>query len=378
MTATQFHFAWRDPFAARRFRTAVSLHAHTMHSHESLDFLPRLARTIPLVRDAVAYEERRYERKNGHPIDYSSSYWTPPLPEMAVLAAERRQIEDSLDASALVSITDHDSVEAPMHLHLMEASQDVPVSEEWTVPFGPSFFHLGVHNLPRGEARSWMASLASYTRQPSPALLRDLLAALSDQREALVILNHPLWDEAGIGPARHRQMLDGFIGGFGEWLHAFELNGTRSWQENQQVIELARGYGRLVISGGDRHGSQPNTVVNLTNTASFEEFVDEVRRERVSDVLILPQYRESHCSRYAEMVWDIIREYPEYAGRTHWTDRFFCRNKSGEFVTLANVWQDKETPWVVGFSTFVVRLMGSRRIRSTIRLAMRASGEALP
>ncbi len=160
MTATQFHFAWRDPFAAGRFRTAVSLHAHTMHSHESLDFLPRLARTIPLVRDAVAYEERRYERMNGHPIDYSSAYWTPPLPESAVLAWERLQIENSLDASALVSITDHDSVEAAMHLHLMEASQDVPISVEWTVPFGPSFFHLGVHNLPRGEARSWMASLA--------------------------------------------------------------------------------------------------------------------------------------------------------------------------------------------------------------------------
>ena len=125
---------------------------------------------------------------------------------------ERRQISETLGLAPLVSLSDHDSIEAAMHLHVVEKPETVPVSVEWTVPFGPSFFHLGVHNLPRGEARSWMDALAGYTRTRQPHELRQLLATLNDNPGILIVFNHPLWDEKGIGASEHRQLVASFLG----------------------------------------------------------------------------------------------------------------------------------------------------------------------
>jgi len=61
---------------------------------------------------------------------------------------ERRQIEDKLQIPGLVSLTDHDDIQAPMLLRTVAASRHIPVSVEWTVPFGATAFHLGIHNLP--------------------------------------------------------------------------------------------------------------------------------------------------------------------------------------------------------------------------------------
>jgi hypothetical protein len=374
MTPTQFHFYWRDHSAARRFRTAVSLHSHTLHSKESLDFVPRIVRTVPLLRDAVASLERGYERKHRRRIDYAGAYWTPPLPERAALRTERRQIEETLGLNALVSLTDHDNIDAVAHLHLFEESQSAPVSLEWTVPYGPSFFHLGVHNLPRDASREWMSALAEYTRRPAAERLRELLAALHEIREVLVVLNHPLWDEKGIGAENHWWLLEQFLNAHEAWLHAVEVNGMRPWAENRRVIELARALGYCVLSGGDRHGSDPNTTLNLTNTRTFEEFAEEIRRDRMSDVLIMPQYREPFRLRFAEAIWDIVREYPEQAGRVRWTERAFYRTADGTDAPLASVWAG-DGPGVVGVFLKIMRVMSSRRVRSTLRFALQADEE---
>jgi hypothetical protein len=58
------------------------------------------------------------------------------------------------------------------------------------------------------------------------------------------------------------------------------------------VTQLASSFRLPLISGGDRHGREPNACVNLTNAASFPEFVEEVRNDGWSDVLFMPQYRE--------------------------------------------------------------------------------------
>ncbi len=44
----------------------------------------------------------------------------------------------------------------------------------------------------------------------------------------------------------------------------------------------------LLISGGDRHGVEPNANINLTNATSFTEFVHEIRRQKKSNVLFMP------------------------------------------------------------------------------------------
>src|SRR5262249_23704402 len=161
-------------------------------------------------------------------------------------------------------------------------------------------------------------------------LLCELLAALGELPGVLVVLNHPLWDERGIGPASHALLLDAFLDAHRPWIHALEVNGMRPWPENRAVIELARAAGYCLLSGGDRHGPDPNTTLNLTNAESFEEFAQEVRRDRMSDVLIMPQYCEPFRLRVAEAVWDIIREYPEYTGRVRWTERVFYRTADGD------------------------------------------------
>lgn len=377
MTSSQVHFAWKEGGAVRRFRTGVSLHSHTMHSKESLDFVPRMAKAIPLVREAIAYEERQYVKRNGRPPNYGGAYWTPVLSEREAFQVEREQIEDKLGLAAHVSLTDHDSIEAPMRLHIVERPETVPVSVEWSVPFGPSFFHLGIHNLPRGEARRWMDSFAAYTLRPESSVLCDLLATLHGKQEVLTVFNHPFWDEKGIGAMAHRQLTAAFLADYGQWIHALELNGMRGWTENQHVAQFARTTGRCAVSGGDRHGLEPNALINLSNAGSFEEFVDEVRRERMSDILVLPQYREPAPFRYAETIWETIRDHPAKTGRVRWSDRFFYQGPSGQDLPFSDAW-GTGGPGAIGPLVRILGLLGNPQVRYTLRLAMRATGEAIP
>src|SRR5580658_3440467 len=65
MTSSQIHFTWQSNGFGQRFRTGVSLHSHTMHSREMLDFVPRILKGIPVLRQALEAEERRYTRRYG-------------------------------------------------------------------------------------------------------------------------------------------------------------------------------------------------------------------------------------------------------------------------------------------------------------------------
>jgi len=47
-----------------------------------------------------------------------------------------------------------------------------------------------------------------------------------------------------------------------------EINGLRPWSENRMAIDFAGECGKPVISGGDRHALEANTVLNLTNAAT--------------------------------------------------------------------------------------------------------------
>jgi len=105
---------------------------------------------------------------------------------------ESRQIE-KLDVAAMVS-SRHDNIEAPMLLRTVPSARQIPVSVEWTVPYGTQSFHLGVHNLPSTRAREWMATLADFTANPSDTRLGEILIALNEERNVLVVFNHPLWD----------------------------------------------------------------------------------------------------------------------------------------------------------------------------------------
>ncbi len=302
------------------YQAAVSLHSHTNRSKENLGFIQEFAEKSPLLNWAL---KRQYKRARV-PVDLTRAYWTPPLSPELSLKAERGQIENGLGLLGLVAITDHDNIDGPLLLRGRAESREIPIAFEWSVPFENAIFHLGVHNLPAHRALQITSDLFGYTRVPSSRNLGELLEMLDDLPEALVIFNHPLWDLYGMGYERFLQVVDRFLERHGRFLHAFELNATRSCKENHGVIALADRWQRLLISGGDRHGCEPSGAVNLTRAESFGEFVDEVRAQQRSHVLFMPQYSESLTLRTIQTLLDVIREYPEFEAESRrWDDRVF-------------------------------------------------------
>ena len=365
MNPGRLHFFWRDRGVHRRFRTAVSLHSHTSTSRENLAFIPRYARAVPLLSMVLGWYERGHRRKAGSDVDYSRAWWTPPAGPAEAYHIERAQIED-LDLNPVVSLTDHDDIESGFVLHLLGEGREAPVSVEWTVPYGPSFFHLGIHNLPPHQGRGILAGLRAYTGCPSPGRLAELLSALNLNPEILVVFNHPLWDEAGIGFGAHLELFRAFLERFGTRIHALELNGLRPWAENRWIAKLAAASGHPVVSGGDRHGCEPNGNLNLTNAGTIAEFAAEIRQDRISDVLFLPQYREPLKLRYLESARDILREYPEHPGRARWVDRFFYRSEDESVLPLSVLFSGNGLGLVRQFLG-LSGLLRSRRVRSAIR-----------
>jgi len=271
---------WKESGAG--YRTGVSLHSHTSHSRETLEFLPRLAAGLPPLR------------------------WRPPLGPREALAVERGQIE-KLGLRALVSITDHDNIEAPMLLRVLSESRDTPVSVEWTVPFRETFFHLGLHQMGPRRASEKMAALQRFTDAPREAELGGLLEWLTEEPETLIVFNHPLWDEKGLGQTRHERMTLEFVGAFRPWIHGLELNGLRSRGENRRVMALGERESLPAVAGGDRHGWEPNALINVTRARTFGEFVEEVREDGMSCVAAMPQYDVPRAARIAALVAEVLR-----------------------------------------------------------------------
>lgn len=281
-----------------------------MYSEETLETIP-------------SYVAKRMARAG---FDLGQMFWTPPLTPRQAYRLEEKQINRQLQLPGLISLTDHDDIRAASLLHVLDRFRKAPISTEWTVPFGPTFFHLGLHNLPISGAPQLMHDLAEFTRHPDPNKLSQLLATLNSYPDLLIVLNHPLWDEKSIGSENHTGALLQLLERHANCIHALELNGLRSLHENRKVIAIGRHAGLPLVSGGDRHGREPNAILNLTRCSTFAEFVHEVRYERLSHVVFMPQYREPLKLRILQTVIDVLREYPENPeGRRLWSDRVFCR-----------------------------------------------------
>ena len=364
MKKTSLHFLWKDPNAAHRYPAGVSLHGHTLHSWENLRFLSSFKLPLPLIPAVLRVAGWQHRRATGRDMALARVLWTPPLAPDEAYRLEARQIE-RLGLQPIISLTDHDDIESGLHLRCTPVSPAAPVSFEWTVPYGETFFHFGVHNLRAAQARAVFAELQRYTAHPEPARLAELLEMLNAYEDLLVVLNHPLWDEADIGADAHRRTLHALLSGYGRWIHAIELNGLRSWEENSEAMELARAWELPAISGGDRHGLEPNANLNLTHATGFAGFVEEIRRERLSSVLFMPQYRETLGMRWFETVKDIVRCHPG-AQRPRWIDRFFYECEDGVTRPIAELWPN-EGPALLRSVFAMLRLSESHSLRAALR-----------
>jgi len=343
MKGTRIHFQWSAERPQARFATAVSLHSHTLHSREPLDFLYRVAKQYMPMRWALRGSEIGFQFLKGIRLDPGRGWWTPPLGPRDAYAVEFDQIR-AMGLAPIVSLTDHDDIEAPMWLRVMPGSSNIPVSVEWSVPFRNTVFHLGVHNLPPSLARAIMDRLKAFTARPLERELQSILAALDREPGTLIVFNHPLWDETGIGQEQHRLAAIALLSRYGKYLHAIELNGLRPWSENSSAVRLACDWDKPVISGGDRHMTEPNATLNLTNAESFADFAGEIRGG-YSEVLVTPHYRTLHGVRMCRNVADFFRNYENHQlGWVHWTNRVFCTLGDGSTASFSQMWRRGPIP----------------------------------
>jgi predicted metal-dependent phosphoesterase TrpH len=303
-------------------RTGISLHSHTMHSREYLGRLPGYIAKFPIGGYILEREIGRAHLYQGRVFDFKKVYWTPPLSPREADALERGQIEKA-GLAALVSLTDHDNLEAGKHLQMLAERSRTPISVEWTVPYEKTEFHIGVHNLRASRADAWMNEFAACTKQLRREHVREILASLNEDKGVLLVLNHPYWDAESLGQAAHRETLNWFLKDFLAFLHAIEVNGMRSRRENREALQLGEALNVPVISGGDRHGLEPNAVLNVSRAQSFEEFVAEVRWERRSEILLMPQFFEALPLRMVENAYHALCDAPGEFGRRHWMTRVF-------------------------------------------------------
>ncbi len=369
-------YLWRDKDAARGYRAGVSLHSHTNQSHETLDFLANLGNQYPLIRPLLTRLETRAQSFHNLRVNYAASYWTPPMTPKLAFDLESRQIED-LDLHSMVSITDHDNINAPMLLRAVPSARGIPVSVEWSAPYrGVQDFHLGVHNLPSARAQQWMQTLAEYTRNPSDKRLTEILAALNDEPNVLVVFNHPMWDLFLIGGAKHEFLVNEFLLKNGNHLHALELNGLRPWEENRAVRSLAAKWNMRLISGGDRHGREPNGNINLTNATSLTAFAHDIPRERRSNIQSKPQPAQPWTHRQLQSTPAAIRTYPDFPqGSRTWDERAYHPDANGAIRPLSELWPKGAAPVSMRWAIGLVMLMGSAPVSGGLRMAWNNSSE---
>lgn len=375
MKGSQISYLWKNPDAARNFNTGVSLHSHTNRSRETLDFVVKVLSGDGVLGGLFRWLEAVHAKHAVIRPDYKQAWWTPPLTPRLAFDLERRQIESKLQRYALVSITDHDNIEAPQLLRTVASARHIPVSVEWTVPFGEDqSFHLGIHNLPSAQGARWMKTFEEFTAAPSNVRLTELLSALHELPNVLIVFNHPMWDLYEIGGARHAVRLEEFLEQNGDFIHALELNGLRNWNENRIVRALATRWNKVLISGGDRHGLEPNANVNLTNATSFNEFVHEIRHDRRSHVLFMPQYAQPWKHRIMQSTLDAVRDYPEFPeGSRRWDERVFHPDMNGIPQPISVLWPAGHAPAMLWLTVHFVRLMGRAPFSGSLRMAWNES-----
>ncbi|CAN5808533.1 hypothetical protein BH24ACI1_BH24ACI1_19920 [soil metagenome] len=372
---TQLHILHKPQDLGKEATTGISLHCHTEYSKEMLDFVPHYAARLPIIAYFWKKERERYLKREGKAPDFSTAYWSPPMTAQEVYDIEKRQINEA-GLEAITSISDHDSIDANLIINEHTANEQAPISMEWTVPFSYGFFHVGIHNLPKDRAVELTKTLLDYTfneENQSTEKLNELFSMLNALPEVLVVLNHPLWDIEIVGKEKHAYLLKNFLKEHGRWIHALEINGFRKWSENKAVIEMAEALGYPIVTGGDRHGCKPNTVLNLTNAKTFSEFVEEIRVDKRSEVVLMPEYKQPLHSRQLQSFGEILKHYPEFAeGRQKWFDRVYYDISDGHGLRKLSVHWTYGGPAWLRAAVWTLGVSGSPHLRPLFRYAMKS------
>ncbi len=369
---TRLHILHKPKNLSGEAKTGVSLHCHTEHSKEMLEFVPHYADKLPVISYFWNKEREKYIEREGKTPDFSTGFWSPPMTAHDVFNIEKEQINRA-GLEAIASITDHDSIDANLQIGETVANEKAPISLEWTVPFAYGFFHVGIHNLPPERAVELTKMLLDYTfdrERHGTENLNEMFSMLDAIPDVLIVLNHPLWDIEMVGKEKHADLLKNFLKEHGRWIHALEINGFRKWSENKAVLEMAEALYLPIVTGGDRHGCKPNTVINLTNAKTFSEFVEEIRSDKRSEVALMPEYRQPLHSRQLQSFAEILKNYPEFPeNRRRWFDRVHFDTGDGHGIRPLSVHWLYGGPTWLRWAIWTLGVMGSPKMRPVFSLA---------
>lgn len=369
---------WKQKEASTAYSTGVSLHSHTSMSEETLCFIQDMSKGLPLIRKLFEHYTAKCRDRHGFTLDFQTAHWRPPLRPLMAYDLEADQIREQ-GLKPIVSISDHDNIEAPMQIRMVPHARTIPVSVEWTAPWGRTCFHLGIHNLPSAEARAWMDRMTAATNATDEAEVESILRDLHAIPQVLLVFNHPLWDLYSVGREIHLGEMHRFLTAVGDCMHAMELNGLRHASENREVSTLARSTGHLLISGGDRHGMEPNANINLTNATNFHDFVHEIRVERRSHILFMQQYAQPWKLRILRSTLDAVTDYPEFMqGWQRWDERAFHKDRKGVMRPMSELWDNGRPPLALALGIRAVRMTRNGTVARSIGVAFPGNNDFRP
>ena len=254
MKDSRVHFLWNERNLHAKFRTGVSVHSHTLYSRESLDFIGRATANTPWLSGAIRKQQEKYRALKGCDVNLKRAWWTPPLSPLHAWKLEKSQIENGLDREALVSLTDHDNIDAGLNLSWLEETRECPISVEWTVPFRETFFHFGIHNLPAQEATSIMRDLAAFTANPVETEISPLRSNCLHSKPGDADRSEP----SSVGRESHRRCDARAM----RRLAVVAIRAVRSCPGAERIAALVResggrATGARAVSAGDFRGRSP-------------------------------------------------------------------------------------------------------------------------
>ena len=94
-----------------------------------------------------------------------------------------------------------------------------------------------------------------------------------------------------------------------------------------------------MVSGGDRHGCEPNANLNLTNATGFSRVGPRVARRADQPDALHAAIHEPIVARFYQTFLDAIREYPDHAdGACRWDQRTFHPGPDGVDQPISALW----------------------------------------
>jgi predicted metal-dependent phosphoesterase TrpH len=266
------NYTYREcPHPDREYGYAVSLHNHSCHSVEKLAALNHVIK-LAYMRPWSGVLQKAFGLGGVPDLNYADVTFNPPYTPADVYQMEAAAAANWGFNGVHFAITDHDEFAGNVTLLRERPDLDgrIAVSEELSLWFGGHLFHLGVTRLPETGVEETHTRIQAAARAGRYDELFETLAATG----CLVTLNHPLvaWN-----PTQGTIPLTDLLTRYGWAIHALEVNGMRSREENARVLELAQRWRKPVVGGGDSHLLVPSSVISLSQAATFKDFIAEVK-----------------------------------------------------------------------------------------------------